>query len=682
MKVFGISPENRGRQDVLRVLLAACIVAVGYYFAVLLGLRLRFPGSEVSVVWPSNALLLASLLLSSPSRWWLFIIAAMPGHFLAMSADGMPVWRIAWQIAFNSLLVCAMSIVLGRFKVGPQRLASLRDWTVFFAASVIAPLMASLVSTSVVLSAFRPGATGIDWSLVRRVALSNITGFLLLTPVLVSWFSSVRMWISGVSRRRFAEAGLLCLSLLAVGGLTFSNYEGLDFVPAFIFLPLPLLLWAALRFGPAGASTALLGVVILSLRGAVAGTGPFVHSAAVGNVLSMQLYWLVLFATLVPLAVVVRERAVAEAGARENEGRLRLALGAGKMGVWDLDPRTNSVNWSAEHFAIMGLVPSDVKPTIETWEDRVHASDLPRAKAEMEAAIAGRRAYRCEYRVGRPGGGFGWIESCGQPIYDETGRCVRVMGLSVDITERKHSEEADRNLAHASRLAVVGELTAMVAHEINQPLGATRINLASAELLLEAEQPKLGEVRQILADIRKDNERAAEAVLRIRAMLRKQDMEVNPLVLNDVVSEALEFVSGDALTRRVEIQAELAPSLPVIRADKVQLQQVLLNLLLNGMESLAELPLGTRCLSVRTAAYDNDNVMVTVADNGPGIAPDKLPHIFESFFTTKRGGTGIGLAIAKSIIEIHKGRIWAENRSTGGTAVHFTLPAMRNSGHP
>jgi C4-dicarboxylate-specific signal transduction histidine kinase len=153
---------------------------------------------------------------------------------------------------------------------------------------------------------------------------------------------------------------------------------------------------------------------------------------------------------------------------------------------------------------------------------------------------------------------------------------------------------------------------------------------------------------------------------------------MSSLVLKDVISEALHFISGDALTRHVEIQAEFAPKLPDIRADKVQLQQVLLNLLLNGMESVTELRQTTRRVSIRTGLYDSENVIVTVADNGPGIAPDKLPHIFESFFTTKRGGMGLGLAITKAIIENHKGKIWAENRSGGGTAFQITLPALGN----
>jgi len=214
----------------------------------------------------------------------------------------------------------------------------------------------------------------------------------------------------------------------------------------------------------------------------------------------------------------------------------------------------------------------------------------------------------------------------------------------------------------------------MIAHEINQPLGAIQNNADAAELLLESGVPRLEEVRQILTEIRKDNERTTEAIYRIRALLRKRDMDLHP---HDVISEALQFITGDALLRRVEIQSELGPKLPVIRADRVQLQQVLRNLLLNAMEAVAELPLKKRRVLVRSSVNGDGFVVVAVTDSGPGVPAGKLPLVFESFFTTKKGGMGLGLSIAKSIIENHKGRIWVENDSCGGAIFRFTIPAIQ-----
>jgi PAS domain S-box-containing protein len=484
---------------------------------------------------------------------------------------------------------------------------------------------------------------------------------------------------------------------------------------------------------------------------------------------------------------------------RESEERLQLALAAGHMGAWDWDLRRGKVTWSKEHFAIMGLPPSDAPPSQEIWASRVHPDDLPRADAAMRAAVAERKEYRCEYRVVWPDGSLRWAEAVAEPIYDQSGRCVRVSGLIVDITERraaeaalqaseeryravvesqtelvcrylpdttltfvneaycrffgrpreqligrrfaelipessrpaaleqvaslvreprvctyeheviladgairwqqwvdsaivaadgqvtelqgigrditdrKRAEEANQKLAHASRLAVMGELTASIAHEINQPLGAILSNADAAELLLEAGSGRLDEVRRILADIRKDDLRASQVIRRMRELLGKRPLERQPLDLNDVAAGVLQLLGADAARRGVALEIELAPGLPAVHGDRVHLQQVLLNLLLNGMEAMADTPASRRRLAVRTAP-DDTGVGIAVTDSGPGIPRERLPRLFDSFFTTKQDGMGLGLSIARSIVEAHGGRIWAQNRPEGGATFRFTVP--------
>jgi signal transduction histidine kinase len=219
----------------------------------------------------------------------------------------------------------------------------------------------------------------------------------------------------------------------------------------------------------------------------------------------------------------------------------------------------------------------------------------------------------------------------------------------------------------------MGELTASIAHEINQPLGAILFNADAAELLLRADPGRVDEVRKILADIRKDDLRASEVVRRIRELLRTRALEREPLDLNEVASGVLDLLRADAARRGVALEVDLAPGLPAVPGDRVYLQQVLLNLFLNAMEAMAETPAPHRRLSVRTAR-NASGVEVSVTDAGPGVPPERLPRLFESFFTTKKDGMGLGLSIARSIVEAHGGRIWAETRAEGAT-FRFTVPA-------
>jgi PAS domain S-box-containing protein len=247
----------------------------------------------------------------------------------------------------------------------------------------------------------------------------------------------------------------------------------------------------------------------------------------------------------------------------------------------------------------------------------------------------------------------------------------------VDITERKRVEvELQRHreeLAHVTRVSTVGELTTSVAHELNQPLGAILSNAEAAEMLLMAQPPALDEVREILADIRKDDQRASEVIGRMRTLLRKQELAPKSIEINKAVEEVLRLLSIDASTRRVAMKFEKTASLPRVWCDPVHFQQVVLNLVLNGMEAMAGLPEEKRQVVVRTGPGDNGTVKIAVADSGPGIPVDRLPKLFEPFFTTKKEGMGMGLSIARTIVEAHHGQIWAENNSEAGATFYFTV---------
>jgi signal transduction histidine kinase len=257
-------------------------------------------------------------------------------------------------------------------------------------------------------------------------------------------------------------------------------------------------------------------------------------------------------------------------------------------------------------------------------------------------------------------------------------QAAMITGLLLQRTRRRRAEaDLQRNreeLAHVTRVSTVGELTTSVAHELNQPLGAILSNAEAAEMFLMADPPAVDEVRDILADIRKDDQRASEVIRRMRNLLQKHDLTPKSIEINEAVEEVLKLISTGVSARKVAIKFERTAGLPRVWCDPVHFQQVVLNLVLNGMEAMAGLLEEKRQVVVRTGPGDNGTVKIAVVDSGPGIPTDRLPKLFEPFFTTKKEGMGMGLSIARTIVEAHHGQIWAENNSEVGATFYFTVP--------
>ena len=279
-----------------------------------------------------------------------------------------------------------------------------------------------------------------------------------------------------------------------------------------------------------------------------------------------------------------------------------------------------------------------------------------------------------------------WLLFSMDPIQDAAGNVIGVVHVARDITEAKRAEgellRQRMELAHIARVSTMGELAASLAHELNQPLGAILANAEAAELFLGQDPPAMDEVRPILTAIRKDDERAAEVIRRMRALLRKRELERQPLEINSLVEDVLQLVSGDAALRGVSVTTNLTPALPKVSGDRVHLQQVLLNLILNGMDAMANHQRENRQISVRTQLGADGQLELAVMDSGHGIEPDKLPRVFDPFYTTKPSGMGMGLSIARTIIDAHHGRIWAENNASGGATFRITLPASGKAPAP
>jgi C4-dicarboxylate-specific signal transduction histidine kinase len=229
-------------------------------------------------------------------------------------------------------------------------------------------------------------------------------------------------------------------------------------------------------------------------------------------------------------------------------------------------------------------------------------------------------------------------------------------------------------LAHANRVATIGHLTASIAHEVNQPIAGTVTNAEAALRWLGRDPPDLGEIGKALRRIVRDGNRAADVITRIRRMITKGIPQGDFLDVNRGIREVIELTRSEAHKNGVSVRTNLADGLPVIRGDRIQLQQVMLNLIINAVEAMRDITEGTRELLISTETAAPDAVLVTVSDSGPGLTPAGLDRLFEPFYTTKPGGLGLGLSICRSIIEAHGGRLWASANALGGISFHFTLP--------
>ena len=241
-------------------------------------------------------------------------------------------------------------------------------------------------------------------------------------------------------------------------------------------------------------------------------------------------------------------------------------------------------------------------------------------------------------------------------------------------TAEFESQKRYSEMAHMNRRVAMGELSASIAHELNQPLGAIHNNAGAAELLIKASPPKLQEVAEILADIKRDDQRASDIIARIRKMLRKTEFEVREMDLNETIEETIKMLLAEASAKGVSLKSDLEAGLGKVIADRVEVQQVILNLVLNAMDAVHDQPADRRVLTIRSMRINSKEAEVSVVDSGPGIPERSLTDIFDPFVTTKQGGMGLGLAISRTIVEAHGGQIRAENRPDGGAAIHFTLP--------
>jgi PAS domain S-box-containing protein len=380
------------------------------------------------------------------------------------------------------------------------------------------------------------------------------------------------------------------------------------------------------------------------------------------------------------LAGIAIERQQDHSMLREREARISLSAESADLAFWVLYPEQNTAWMSQKGRAMYGFTPHE-SLTLESFVSRVHPDERAAVQAAFDRAGASPGTFESEYRLVLPCGKTRWVMMRGRCLQDEQGNLLELIGVTIDVSAQKQSDlqlQVQREeLAHLSRIALIGEMTASVAHELNQPLTAIANNAAAARRFFDRGQIDPAIHKQLLADIAAACHRAGEVINGIRGMARKGKTTRSPLNLNAVIADTLRLVRSDILIRETAVVTDFDSRLPDVEAAPVQIQQVLLNLIINALDAVEALPPAERRIIISTRSLKGESAEVSVRDFGTGLPADGREKVFDHFFSTKAEGMGMGLTIARSIVEAHAGMLGAESAEGGGARFFFQLPAAR-----
>ena len=377
-------------------------------------------------------------------------------------------------------------------------------------------------------------------------------------------------------------------------------------------------------------------------------------------------------------AIDITDRHKAESELRRIATYLAEAEKLSHTGCWARNVKTGELFWSQEEWRIFGLDPTKTQLSYQLFLDLVHPQDRSYLEEASKRSVGERRSYDIPFRVVLADGSIKHIHSVGNPVFEENGDVVEYIGVSMDVTERKRAEaalqETQSELARVARLTTMGELAASIAHEINQPLAAVVTNGNAALRWLARDTPNLEETRDAITRLIKEANRASDVIGRIRTLLRKDKPEHVALDINDAIREVLILTDGAMQSRGVSVRADLSVALPRIDGDRVQLQQVVMNLVINAADAMSSVADRPRILRIESRLDPGGSALVAVEDSGIGLDAGLVERIFEPLFTTKPSGMGMGLSICRSIVEAHGGRLWASPGSPHGAVFRFTVP--------
>jgi signal transduction histidine kinase len=553
------STEKKKAGSLGRIALQVLLTGVSYYLATRVAWILCFPNSKVSLLFPPHAVLVVVLVLVPARQWWAYALATIIAHFIATQQAGWPPLYALHCEAFDAAQNLLTAAGIRLFIKSPLKAITLRDALVFvLIAVIIVPFGTAFWGAAFTVSNNFGTRYWVEW---RNLGISNGVTAVVLVPALLLIINRLLSGGGRTTPARLVEGTLLALGIVTIGTYVFAiEPAGPETSPALLYAPIPLLIWAALRFGLNGISAAMLVVTFQAIYGAMNGRGPFLQQTPAENALALQMFLIVTGTPLMFLSVIL-----------EDDKRSQQAL------------------------------------------------------HEME---------------------------------DEA---------------RRHREQI--NLL--GRVSLLGEMTASLAHELNQPLAAVITNANAGMRFIDNGKGNNEMLREILADVVAAGRRANEIIQNVRNTVKKGDSIRRPIDLNELVTKVARVVRLDAVANSCEVETFLADDLPAIEGDPVQIQQVLVNLVSNAFDAMRQTPPERRKVEIRTAGHDQTNVRLSVRDHGTGIRDAVHEHLFDQFFTTKEHGLGMGLAIVRSIVESHGGAIEAENAAEGGARFYFTLPVAK-----
>jgi len=660
-----------------RSLAAALVVAAVYYAGAKIGLALTFEPFPLSVLWPPNALLLACLLLAPSRWWWLLILAAFPAHLLAELQGGVPVAMVLCWFVSNVIEALIGALFVRHFAGATLTLGTLRDVVLFVFAAVLGPLLSSFLDAGFVrLVGWRDADY---WSLWHARVFSNMLATLTFVPIALTWAAAGTAQLRRIAESNLAEAAALLVGLIGVSFVAFdSGMVDPTSATSLLYLPVPFLLWAALRFGPPMTSTAFAVVAFSVIWGAGHGRGPFLQAASHEDAFPIQLFLISMALPMLLLAAVIEERRRAERQVRASEDLFSTAFRSSPDAI-AISRRSDGrlIEANDRWLDLLGYERVELERGLIA-PLAAHADDAGRqmlTALEHEGADSGDVDVTLRDRRG------GERQTLVRINAVEVGGEACVIGIVRDMTAQRQAErqarEQRQQITHLSRVASLTDFSSALAHELNQPLTAILANAQAALRYLSRDQPDLTEIRAILREIAESDKRAGDLIHHLRLLMKHGEEEFTPVDLNQVVREVLDFMHGEFVMRDVDVHVSFAPDLPHVNGDRVQLQQLILNLACNASEAMEGQQRGRKTLGASTAHGGNDSVQLVVTDTGPGIEAERVERIFDPFFTTKEKGLGLGLPISRNIAKAHGGDLIAERSESNGAIFRLVLPAVR-----